>query len=183
MSDLPASFSRHLGSDPRRLRGTGHRRRPQCPAGAHACPVRCGCRLPGDDSAVDRLRRDQRRHAVRRTARPGSSASTSTTTSASTASRCSSSCSTASSPSSSCCRLEGDREQGRPVQRRLPDHVRADERHLRLARRHAVLRLLRSHADPAVPDHRRLGRSATASMRRSSSSSTRCSVRCSSCWR
>ena len=35
-----------------------------------------------------------------------------------------------------------------------------------------------AHADPDVPDHRRLGRTPTASTRRSSSSCTRSSARC-----
>ena len=75
-------------------------------------------------------------------------------------------------------RLDGDREPRRAVQRRVPDHVGPAERRVRRARRGAVLRLLRGDADPDVHHHRRLGRARTASMRRSSSSSTRCSARC-----
>ena len=61
-------------------------------------------------------------------------------------------------------RDRGDRRLGshhpprQPVHGRLPDPERPDDRRLRRARRHAVLRLLRSHADPDVPDHRHLGR-------------------------
>ena len=46
----------------------------------------------------------------------------------------------------------------RPVLRRVPDHVGAAERRVRGARRGAVLRVLRGHADPDVHHHRRLGR-------------------------
>ena len=46
-----------------------------------------------------------------------------------------------------------------PVHGRLPDPVRPDGRRVQRAGRPAVLRVLRGHADPDVPDHRHLGRS------------------------
>ena len=71
------------------------------------------------------------------------------------------------------------------VQKRVKDYMIAflilgnayDRRFLR-ARHRAVLRLLRSRTYPDVHHHRSVGWRAAGSMRASSSSSTRCSVRC-----
>ena len=79
--------------------------------------------------------------------------------------------------------LGGDQEARRAIHGGVPDPVGPDERRVLRARCAAVLRVLRSHADPDVHHHRRLGRARTASMRRSSSSCTRCSARCCRWWR
>ena len=67
------------------------------------------------------------------------------------------------------------------IHRRLPGPRDADARRLLRPRPRALLHLLRGRPDPDVPHHRRLGRRATGSTPRSSSSSTPSSAR-SSCW-
>jgi NADH-quinone oxidoreductase subunit M len=57
-------------------------------------------------------------------------------------------------------RLERHRQARQPVRGGLPDPGRRHRRHLRRDGRDAVLRVLRSDADPDVPDHRCLGRPA-----------------------
>ena len=54
--------------------------------------------------------------------------------------------------------LGSDHRARQPVHGRLPDPVGPDDRRVLRARRRAVLRVLRGHADPDVPDHRHLGR-------------------------
>ncbi len=61
---------------------------------------------------------------------------------------------------------------------RLPRARDADARRVHLARPRAVLSVLRGRPDPDVPHHRHLGRRSAASMRASSSSSTRSRARC-----
>ena len=60
----------------------------------------------------------------------------------------------------------------------FPDSLGVDDRRVLCDGRLAVLCVLRSHADPDVHHYRHVGRSEPWSMRRSSSSCTRCSVRC-----
>ena len=56
--------------------------------------------------------------------------------------------------------LGRDRQAGQPVLRRVHDPRRPDDRRVQRARRAAVLRVLRRHADPDVHHHRRVGRPA-----------------------
>ncbi|MNG08887.1 hypothetical protein D3C84_922760 [compost metagenome] len=58
-------------------------------------------------------------------------------------------------------RLGSDPEAHRAVHGRVPDHVRPDQRCFCRAGCDPVLRVLRGHADPDVPDHRCVGRSAS----------------------
>lgn len=55
-------------------------------------------------------------------------------------------------------RLAGDHQPRGAVHGRLPDPVGPDGGRVRRARRHAVLRVLRSDPDPDVHHHRRVGR-------------------------
>ena len=123
--------------------------------------ARAACSLPASRCRCARASTPARRHCSSSRSCPGFRASTPSTRSASTASRC------------RWCVLTTfmtmpvviagwtviDAAPG-AVLRRLPDHGRADGRRVLRHRCAAVLLLLGSDADPDVPHHRHLGRSA-----------------------